>query len=341
MILVISHASFEFTTEIVMDWLFYLKANFIRINGNDLVENSLHRINIEIGNEHHPAEQPLITYNGRQLNLADINAIWYRRWSFHATFPKISPLEEKKFEEDINEFRTEEFKIISEIFFSQIKNKKIIGSPNHLKKNPSKYQQLLAAKKAGIDIPDTIITSSREELYNFYFSHHKRIIVKAMSEAGLFNFSGELLAGFTEIVSEEVINNLPDHFYPSSFQEMVEKDVELRVYYLEGKCYPMAIFSTLDKQTSIDFRKYNIQTPNRNVPFKIPDDLAARIVVLMNDLGLNTGSLDIILTTDGKFVFLEVNHGGQFGMVSEPCNYQLEKIVATSLIESDLIPLKN
>lgn len=341
MILVISHASFEYTTEIVMDWLFYLKANFIRINGNDLVENNRHRLNIAIGNEQHPEQQPLITYNGRQLNLADINAVWYRRWVFHATFPKIAPLEEKKFEEDINEFRTEEFKILSEIFFHQIKDKKIIGSPNQLKKNPSKYKQLLAAKQAGIDIPDTIITSSREELHQFYLSHHKRIIVKAMSEAGLFNFSGELLAGFTEIVSEEVINNLPDHFYPSSFQEMVEKDVELRVYYLEGKCYPMAIFSTLDKQTSIDFRKYNLQTPNRNVPFRIPDDLAAKIVVFMNEIGLNTGSLDIILTTEGKFVFLEVNHGGQFGMVSEPCNYQLEKIVATSLIESDLIPLNN
>jgi D-alanine-D-alanine ligase-like ATP-grasp enzyme len=48
----------------------------------------------------------------------------------------------------------------------------------------------------------------------------------------------------------------------------------------------------------------------------------------MKDLDLESGSIDMVFTQDGEFVFLEVNPIGQFGMTSYPCNYFLEKIIA-------------
>ena len=47
---------------------------------------------------------------------------------------------------------------------------------------------------------------------------------------------------------------------------------------------------------------------------------------------LETGSLDLIYSKTGQYYFLEVNPGGQFSMVSIPCNYNLEKKVAEYLI---------
>jgi glutathione synthase/RimK-type ligase-like ATP-grasp enzyme len=55
----------------------------------------------------------------------------------------------------------------------------------------------------------------------------------------------------------------------------------------------------------------------------------------MADLGLETGSIDLIRTPDGRTVFLEINPVGQFGMISHPCNYNLERVVAEHLIERD------
>ncbi|HEY0036114.1 MAG TPA: hypothetical protein VGB66_05465, partial [Longimicrobium sp.] len=52
-------------------------------------------------------------------------------------------------------------------------------------------------------------------------------------------------------------------------------------------------------------------------------------------LEMRTGSIDLIRTRDGRHVFLEVNPAGQFGMVSHPCNYGLEKKVAEYLIRMD------
>ncbi len=40
----------------------------------------------------------------------------------------------------------------------------------------------------------------------------------------------------------------------------------------------------------------------------------------------------MILTPEGKYVFLEINPEGQFGMVSHPCNYYLERELALTFI---------
>ena len=53
----------------------------------------------------------------------------------------------------------------------------------------------------------------------------------------------------------------------------------------------------------------------------------------MDLLNLDNGSIDIILTPDKEYVFLEVNAVGQFGMVSVPCNYFLEEKFADFLIK--------
>jgi len=51
----------------------------------------------------------------------------------------------------------------------------------------------------------------------------------------------------------------------------------------------------------------------------------------MKAVNLNTGSLDFIKSTDGEYVFLEVNPAGQFGMTSASCNYYLHKEIANYL----------
>ena len=55
----------------------------------------------------------------------------------------------------------------------------------------------------------------------------------------------------------------------------------------------------------------------------------------MDNLKLNSGSIDLVYTKDEDYYFLEVNPVGQFAMVSEPCNYYLEKIVAQKLSENE------
>jgi glutathione synthase/RimK-type ligase-like ATP-grasp enzyme len=139
---------------------------------------------------------------------------------------------------------------------------------------------------------------------------------------------------FTELIKKDELSKISNTFFPSLFQEALQKEIEIRTFYLDGKCYSMAIFSQLDHQTMVDFRMYNNENGNRNLPYKLPENLELKIKKLMKSLELNTGSIDIIKTKDGRFVFLEVNPWGQYGMVSDPCNYNLDEKIAKYLVNT-------
>lgn len=100
---------------------------------------------------------------------------------------------------------------------------------------------------------------------------------------------------------------------------------------MKGKCYTSAIFSQRDEKTKIDFRNYNYQKPNRVSVYKLPQKVENKIVAFMNKIEMDSGSLDIIVTPQKEYYFLEVNPVGQFFQVSHPCNFYLEKEVAKYL----------
>ena len=93
----------------------------------------------------------------------------------------------------------------------------------------------------------------------------------------------------------------------------------------------MAIWSQDNIHTEVDFRKYDTKNPNRNVPYTISLEIENKIHKLMEELGLNTGSIDFIYSSEGIIYFLEINPEGQFGMVSKPCNYYLEEKIALKI----------
>jgi hypothetical protein len=47
---------------------------------------------------------------------------------------------------------------------------------------------------------------------------------------------------------------------------------------------------------------------------------------------MNTGSIDLILTPNGEYFFLEINPMGQYDWLSKNCNYYIEKDIAEMLI---------
>jgi ATP-GRASP peptide maturase of grasp-with-spasm system len=183
-------------------------------------------------------------------------------------------------------------------------------------------------------IPSTIVCTTKVALINFY-NAHKRIIIKDISAPFSYYKENMRILSLTTEITECELENIPEKFYPSLFQELIEKKYELRVFYLEEICYSMAIFSQNDKQTSVDFRNYNHTKPNRRIPYNLPIEIKLKVVALMKDLNLETGSIDFIVTTSGDYIFLEVNPVGQFGMTSYPCNYYLEKKVAEYLIKNE------
>ena len=68
------------------------------------------------------------------------------------------------------------------------------------------------------------------------------------------------------------------------------------------------------------------------MPIDIPNEIVCKLQLLMKELVLESGSIDMIVTPDDKYVFLEVNPVGQFDYVGKRCNYQLDKEIALTLL---------
>lgn len=316
MILILSTPNDD-DTNIVMEHLSILGQKCIRINDLDIFTG-----NTKMYYDVTP-EPTLIVENDffGKINLANVNCVWYRKFGFFHKF-KDKLLGEKNLE--ILEYLKSEHTAILDLFFDFLKDKKWLNNYVNVKKL-TKIDTLIQSGKIGLSTPKTIITN-----YNDKSLLNKEYITKSVRDGALIDVNEKTFFFMTQEVKLNIIKKY-NNFFPSLFQEKITKEYELRIFHLNGKNYPMAIFSQNDKQTKTDYRHYNYNKPNRVIPYCLPDEIDQKITQLMLALGLDTGSLDMIKGTDGKYYFLEVNPSGQFRMTSFPCNYNLHYEVAQYL----------
>jgi len=325
MILIISQHSTEHTTNLVCDWLNRKKASWYRLNGIEAMENVDYLLN---------SPKPISTKEGiAPIPIHEVNVIWYRRWLPQGYLAgsiiiKNNPL----LRWQLLDYQKQELSALKNFILTQLRSHRMLSDYTRTAVNKPEVLQKAAA--IGLSIPESIITASKKTLLAFH-EKNGEVVVKSINEAGLFAHNNKFHVTFTGLLTKEKIETLPDTFFPSLIQEYIPKQYEIRSFYLDGRLFSMAIFSQAAKSTQVDFRNYDLKKPNRNVPYQLPATIEKMIDILMKQLGLNSGSIDLIRASDGRYVFLEINPVGQFGMVSEPCNYYLEEKVADWLIEND------
>lgn len=323
MIIVLSQDKGETTTEAVLDWIEALGGDCIRINGEDFHRELRFSFSIKDGKD------TLLLRHGEMPQNVPAKAIWFRRWHSQEKFGIDLYTDDHQFSLDVESHLRKELSGVLQALTVAWKSAPWLTSPREIK--PNKLEILRIATSIGLNVPATLVTNNKDDLSDF-MSKHPEIITKALTESEGFHLSGSLYLTYTAEVLAQDVNTLPQLFFPSLFQEKLQKLYELRVFFLDGDCYTMALFTQKERRSSIDSRNYSRGRPIRGVPYNLPSAMKEKIAELMSRLGLTTGSIDLVYTHDRRYVFLEVNPVGQFEFVSERCNYGLEKKVAQSLI---------
>jgi hypothetical protein len=118
---------------------------------------------------------------------------------------------------------------------------------------------------------------------------------------------------------------------PSIFQPYVAKEFELRIVVVGKKLFACAIHSQQSVRSREDWRRYDLEhTPHE--PYTLPDDIATKLLLLMERLGLVFGSIDMIVTPSGEYIFLEVNPNGQFDWIAKLTGMPIYEHLAAMLI---------
>jgi len=316
MILILSNDG-DLSVDFVVNWLRFYKTKFIRINSYDLLDSKF------IATNKH------LIINEQKIYPKEIKSVWFRKFGFFRESNHNRILETIVSPSASNHIVTEFNRTLSFINFL-FKDAFWLTNPNFLPLN--KVKVLALASELGFKTPLTYIVNSKSDLLSIFNKTPNGLISKSIYDPYPLVLDGDKYMMFTTQITNREINSLPDLFIPSLVQEKINKEYEVRTFFLEGQCFSMAIMSQNDKQTSLDFRKYNYGKPNRYLPYKLSNDIENKISYLMSKLGLNTGSLDFIVNKKGELIFLEINPTGQFGMVDFPCNYGLHKKIAELLI---------
>lgn len=327
MILIFTHTE-DYSVKVVIEWLDYFNEKWIRINDEKIQLKDVSINNKEINYK--------IKIADTIIDKKDIKSIWFRGGKIdmenYYYFQELFNKPNRSSKEDVLVF-------LSNYSYSILEFLEHAFSDSLGKNRQGRFNKLTAlnyAREVGLEIPESLVTTSKEKLVSFY-NKHKQIITKSLDlnfgTSGYLNEDKKLKYNqFTSLFTEENLRCASDSFPLTLFQPLIEKSFEIRTFYMYGKCYSTAIFSQQNEKTKVDFRQYDESKMNRTIPFKFPIIIEKKIIKLMNKCELNTGSLDFICS-NGNYYFLEINPIGQFGWAGDSCNYYLHREIALNLMK--------
>lgn len=270
-----------------------------------------------------------VSKNGTYLcEYSEIKSIWAHRSEIQV----IPCSNQPKSEEELNYLaghtitRTESVRDL-------LHKKKCLGKFGKL--NFNKITFLSVCQELKISIPKTLITTRKEKVIEF-INQCDGVIVKSLANNYYFKVSedGEneiWQKGITRLMLESDLEKIPEIFSLSLFQEKLNKDYEIRVFFVAEKIFSQAIFSQVNSHSMIDYREGLGDIEMRQCSYKLPDEVEDKIRLLMSNLNLNIGCIDIVKTKSNEYVFLEVNPSGIFTDMMDNCDYDMHFEIAKFL----------
>jgi glutathione synthase/RimK-type ligase-like ATP-grasp enzyme len=238
------------------------------------------------------------------IDLSDLKAVWYRR-------PKL-PIPHDEINNDlIRDYVEEECKTFLNDTWNSLDCLWLPAPQPVIQRAQFKASQLKIAGALGFELPPTLFTNSPKDFLDFY-RHHDGNIVSKLAGVSFLRFAGKIFCRYTEAVSKRDVGYAQAIRYcPVIFQAYVPKRVELRITIVGQEVFAAEIHSQESNHTRHDWRRYDhYETPY--LPHELPQDVAQRCVQLVEQLGLCYGAIDMVLTPDGRYVFLEINPNGQY-----------------------------
>jgi len=165
----------------------------------------------------------------------------------------------------------------------------------------------------GIRIPRTVLTNDKNALEEFYIANNKSIIYKPVRGGA-----------YTQKMKDEDLKRTDSLINcPCQLQEFID-GVDIRVYAFEsGEIYAGEIVAQ-----NIDFREDSNAVINR---VELPQDVQTDCLKVLKLLGLKYSGIDIRLSKDGEYVFIEANPAPMFVHFENMTGYEITDTLIRNL----------
>jgi glutathione synthase/RimK-type ligase-like ATP-grasp enzyme len=208
--------------------------------------------------------------------------------------------------------------------------------PPAIRRASNKLEQLQRASQLGFRVPQTLVTNDPVQARAFYDRCDGQIIYKALADAiiGSHDESDPDVVYTTRITHEHLDLLETVRTAPCLFQELIPKRLELRVTIIGDEMFVCEIYSQEHERTSLDWRHYEV-----GIPYKkgsLPPEMMEKCFTFVKGYGLTYSAMDLILTPEGEYVFLENNPAGQCFFVQEHIpEFKMDEAIVSCLLRGN------
>ncbi len=258
------------------------------------------------------------------IDLEAVTAVWIRR-------PSGPTLAETARPGKTSAYMVEECDSLIVTLFDSLDCLVVPGPRPVYRRAESKIAQLLHARAVGMDVPETLMASSPTHFIDFIHQYAPALISKACSGVVSRLFGQQEFGRYTERVGiRDIAYAHTLRHAPATFQSYVDKDVELRVTVVGEQVFAAEIHSQATRQTRQDWRHYDhLSTPVR--PHALPPAVAEQCRAITRRMGVCYGAMDLILTNDGRYVFIENNPNGQYLWIEDETGLPISEAICDLL----------
>jgi glutathione synthase/RimK-type ligase-like ATP-grasp enzyme len=284
------------------------------------------RLAIRVGRD---GVRHVLASDGKRLDLSEVTAVWYRRMNLGARLP--SRLDKQVRHACVLETKATVGGLLASLDVFQL------NRPIRVRWAENKQLQLEIARDLGLEVPRTLVTNDPAAVREFAdecFASGGGMVAKMLSSFAIRE-GGEEKVVFTNRLEPEDLEDIDGlDFAPMTFQEAVPKRLELRVTIVGRRVFAAAIDSQVSSRARVDWRREGAAMLDDWKAYDLPADVASKLGALADRLGLDYAAIDVILTPDGRHVFLESNPAGEFYWLERCPGFPLTDAIAETLLET-------
>jgi glutathione synthase/RimK-type ligase-like ATP-grasp enzyme len=189
-----------------------------------------------------------------------------------------------------------------------------------------KVTQHRVAHRLGLRVPETLVTNGPDEAREFIERHNATGVIRKA-----FRNIPQAPRETLKVGPEELERIDSVRYAPVIFQEYIPLALDLRVTVIDGEIFSTSFRS--EPEYEVDYRS-GIGSADVQ-PYQLPDDVAVKLLQLMDAFGLKFGAVDFRVTPEGDHVFFEVNPAGEYLFASERTGQPIPQAIAAALERHD------
>lgn len=271
--------------------------------------------------------------NGLEVQGSNISAVWERR----PETPKELHIHNTP---EIDGHNLKEALGFSKFLRYYLKDIFSIGSIVNDRIAASKMLQLKIAHDIGFLTPDTCFSNRKKDVVEFAKAYEEVILKSIESDSVWDEAKGLEYVFYAKKVKSALLEDIPDEAFGqtvSFIQNYVPKMFELRITVVGTKIFACKIDSQIleEDQGKVDWRQGYDHGLKQEI-YDLPGEISDKCLLFLEQLGLNFGCFDFIVTPDEEYVFLECNPNGQWLWIELETGMEISKAIAEILIKGKL-----